>query len=157
MHIYGTANHMWVCIHPLRQTHPTHECQGRGRVFCYYLFIPVPSLIGLRALENPVGIFKLGYGSDQSQNKQWLEENLQKSADLHYSHSQPQPPTSFPRKTPLLVPNQVPPIGGHCFLLLCEFLAPGNDTQERDTVEAGEMPLCFTVFLQFASRVLHEV
>lgn len=144
--------HVWA--HPQSQAHSTRECWGRGRLFCNYLFIPVPSLIGLWASESPVGIFKLGHRSDQSQNKQWLEENLQKSADLHYSHSQPWPPPPFPWKTPLLVPNQVvPPSWGHCFLLLCEFLASDNGTT-RDTVEAGEMPFCFTKSLLLCPQSL---
>lgn len=42
-----------------------------------------------------------------------------KIADLHYSHSQPQPPPSFQWKTSLLVPNQVfPPIIGALFFVV---------------------------------------
>lgn len=105
---YAALRPSYMYIHTHRDRHTPHR-SARVGVGCFAIIylIPVSCLIGLRASESPVGIFKLGHGSDQSQNKQWLEENLQKSADLHYSHSQPQPPPSFPWKTPLLVPDQV--------------------------------------------------
>lgn len=48
------------------------------------------------------------------------------------------------------------PSQGHCFLLLCEFLASDNGTT-RDTVEAGEMPFCFTESRLLCPRVSHTV
>lgn len=120
--------HICVCTHSLRQAYPLHECQGRGSEFSDYLF-SVPSLISLGALENPVGIFKLGHGSDYRQNKQWLEENLQKSDYLHYSHSQPSPHHHSHGKPYCLGQIKLSPmVEGYCFLLLCEFLASDNGT-----------------------------
>lgn len=148
-----------VCMYtPTKTDTPQTWPLGWGKGVLQLFIFPIPSLIGLWALENPVGIFKLGYRSDQSQNKQWLVENLQKKVLIctipTVGHS---PQRHSHGKHHCWCQIRFPPIGGALFLVIMWVLST-RQWHTRDTVQAGEMPLCFPKsFCSCAPGVLQKL
>ena len=155
---YAALRPSYMYVHTHRDRHTPHR-SARVGVGCFAIIylIPVSCLIGLRASESPVGIFKLGHGSDQSQNKQWLEENLQKKCWFALFPQSATAPTVIPMEnTTAGARSSLLPPPHHKGIVFCYYVSSEHQTMApQETQWKEEKCLFVSQSLYYCARESH--